>query len=383
MAHLAGLEFRYLSQLHYAPLYGFEVATGDWVVVRTRRGKEIAKVRELVPKEKVAADLEVEPFVRKMLRPAVEDDHEREEQNRVREAQAIRIGDKKVEQLGLPMRLVRVHYLFDHSRILFYFKAPHRVDFRELVTELAAVFRTRIELRQIGVRDEARILGGVGVCGRELCCTTWMRDFFPVTVRMAKDQHLSLNPTNISGVCGRLKCCLIYEQPFYEVSLRGLPPLGSIVMTSRGPGKLLKTDIFTEVASILTEDSEIREVDLSEIRGQGGRISARRAPPAADRRQDDRRGEPVRRDLSESLDISMMDEAELERRADDRRALDRRQLERRGPVDRGRRGRTDGPAASPDVSTEGISLRALRAGLVRKPKDVDSSGEDDRDEDEA
>lgn len=275
MAEMLGLQFRYLNQLHYTLPYGFEPEEGDYVIARTKRGKEIAKVRRVVPKENLEGELEVEPFVRKILRPAVEEDHEREEQNRIREAQAIRIGDKKVEMLGLPMRLIRVHYLFDNSRILFYFRAPHKVDFRELVKELAAVFRTRIELRQIGVRDEAKILGGVGVCGRELCCTTWMRDFFPVTVRMAKDQHLSLNPTNISGICGRLKCCLVYEQPFYEVSMRGLPPLGSIVLTSKGQGKLLKANIFTDVATVVLEDGLLGEVDLSEIRGQGGRISAR------------------------------------------------------------------------------------------------------------
>lgn len=291
MAEIVGLEFRYLSEIHYAPLYGFEVAEGDWVIARTRRGKEIARVKHVDTKAEEDPRLEAEPFVRKLLRPVEAADHEREDQNRIREAQAIRIGDKKVELLGLPMRLVRVHYLFDHSRILFYFKAPHKVDFRELVRELAAVFKTRIELRQIGVRDEAKILGGVGVCGRELCCTTWMRDFFPVTVRMAKDQHLSLNPTNISGVCGRLKCCLIYEQPFYEVSMRGLPPLGSIVLTSSGPGKLLKTNIFQDVAEVLTEDSTIRELPLDEIRGQGGRIAARgRGVKAGRRRGEDRRG---------------------------------------------------------------------------------------------
>lgn len=281
---MIGLQFRYLQQLHYTLPYGFEVEEGQWVIARTRRGKEIAQVMRVIPKVEIEDQLEAEPFVRKILRPAQDEDHDREEQNRIREAQAIRIGDKKVEQLGLPMRLIRVHYLFDNSRILFYFKAPHKVDFRELVRELAAVFKTRIELRQIGVRDEAKILGGVGVCGRDLCCTTWMREFFPVTVRMAKDQHLSLNPTNISGVCGRLKCCLVYEQNFYEVSMRGLPPIGSIVMTSQGHGKLLKADIFHEVASILTDDSKVVEIPLGEIRGQGGRISARSA-----RRKEERR----------------------------------------------------------------------------------------------
>ena len=275
MAEMIGLQFRYLNQLHYTLPYGFEPTEGDYVIARTKRGKEIAQVRRVIPKETLEDELEVEPFVRKILRPAIEEDHEREEQNRIREAQAIRIGDKKVEMLGLPMRLIRVHYLFDNSRILFYFRAPHKVDFRELVKELAAVFRTRIELRQIGVRDEAKILGGVGVCGRDLCCTTWMRDFFPVTVRMAKDQHLSLNPTNISGICGRLKCCLVYEQNFYEVSMRGLPPLGSIVLTSKGQGKLIKTNIFVDLATVVLQDGKVEEVDLSEIRGQGGRISAR------------------------------------------------------------------------------------------------------------
>lgn len=319
MPEMIGLQFRYLNQLHYTLPYGFEVEEGDWVIARTRRGKEIGKVRSILPKDVLEEELEVEPFIRKLLRPAVSDDHEREEHNRIREAQAIRIGDKMVERLGLPMRLIRVHYLFDNSRILFYFKAPHKVDFRELVRELASVFKTRIELRQIGVRDEAKILGGVGVCGRDLCCTTWMRDFFPVTVRMAKDQHLSLNPTNISGICGRLKCCLVYEQPFYEVSMRGLPPLGSIVLTSLGQGKLLKTNIFTDVATILTNESKVLEVPLEEIRGQGGRISARRGGRRRDRRSGDSQGP------------------------------DRRQGDRRG-ADRGRRARGQGTDSDPGAS---------------------------------
>jgi cell fate regulator YaaT (PSP1 superfamily) len=313
MAEMIGLQFRYLQQLHYTLPYGFEVEEGQWVIARTRRGKEIAKVVRVVPKAEIEEHIEIEPFVRKILRPAQEEDHKREEQNRIREAQAIRIGDKKVEHLGLPMRMIRVHYLFDNSRILFYFKAPHKVDFRELVRDLASVFKTRIELRQIGVRDEAKILGGVGVCGRDLCCTTWMREFFPVTVRMAKDQHISLNPTNISGICGRLKCCLVYEQAFYEASMRGLPPIGSIVMTGQGQGKLLKADIFHEVASILTDDSKVVEVPLGEIRGQGGRISARSA-----RRKEDRR-------------------ASFEGRGGSR-SYERRKTERRGG-DKGRRSR--------------------------------------------
>lgn len=323
MTDMIGLQFRYLHHLHYTLPYGFEVAEGEWVIVRTRRGKEIAKVRRVVPKDQVEDQLEVDPFVRKILRPVQDDDHEREEQNRIREAQAIRIGDKMVEKLGLPMRLIRVHYLFDNSRIIFYFKAPHKVDFRELVRELAAVFKTRIELRQIGVRDEAKILGGVGVCGRELCCTTWMRDFFPVTVRMAKDQHLSLNPINISGICGRLKCCLVYEQPFYEVSMRGLPPLGSIVMTSKGQGKLLKANIFQDVATVLTDESKLEEIDLSEIRGQGGRISAR---------------------TSRRREVRRTDEPGAPAAGGDRQG-ERRQVERRSEEDKGRRARAGARAA--------------------------------------
>lgn len=344
MAEMIGLQFRYLNQLHYTLPYGFEPEEGDHVIARTKRGKEIAKVRRVIPKEQLEDELEVEPFVRKILRPAIDEDHEREEQNRIREAQAIRIGDKKVEMLGLPMRLIRVHYLFDNSRILFYFRAPHKVDFRELVKELAAVFRTRIELRQIGVRDEAKILGGVGVCGRDLCCTTWMRDFFPVTVRMAKDQHLSLNPTNISGICGRLKCCLVYEQPFYEVSMRGLPPLGSIVLTSKGQGKLLKANIFIDLATVVLQDGVVEEVDLSEIRGQGGRISAR-----SRRRKDQRR--------------------RTEGGGGERRS-DRRGDERRD-ADQGRRARLERSSRDKDKSKDKAET---------SDKDGDSAGRGDEEE---
>ena len=263
MSVVLGLVFKSINDIHYTAYTGdlsFEL--DDLVIARTVRSKEIGRIiqiKEELPKR------EGEPFVRKVIRKATEKDFQREEANRERERKAFSIAVKKIEKLGLPMTLIRVHYLFDHSRILFYFKAAGKVDFRQLVRELASVFKARIELRQIGVRDEAKMLGGIATCGRMLCCTTWLRSFTPVTVRMAKDQHLSLNPNKISGLCGRLQCCLEYEQKFYEETLKGVPNMGSQVKTPEGDGKLIKANIFTGIGSVLMQDSTIINVNLDEV----------------------------------------------------------------------------------------------------------------------
>ena len=273
MSTVLGLVFKYINDIHYTNYTGdMTLQLDDLVIARTVRSKEIGRViqiKEDMPRR------EGEPFVRKVIRKATEKDFQREEANRDRERKAFSIAVKKIEKLGLPMTLIRVHYLFDHSRILFYFKAAGKVDFRQLVRELASVFKARIELRQIGVRDEAKMLGGIATCGRTLCCSTWLRSFTPVTVRMAKDQHLSLNPNKISGLCGRLQCCLEYEQKFYEETLKGVPNMGSQVLTPEGDGKLIKANIFTGIGSVLLQDSTIINVNLDEVerkpRSQGDR----------------------------------------------------------------------------------------------------------------
>ena len=264
MSRVFGLVFKYINDIHYIEYDGEQkFALDDLIIARTVRSKEIGRIiheRRELPKR------DSEPFVRKIIRKATEKDFQREEANREREKKAFSIAIKKIKKLDLPMTLIRVHYLFDHSRILFYFKAAGKVDFRQLVRELASVFKARIELRQIGVRDEAKMLGGIASCGRPLCCATWLRSFTPVTVRMAKDQHLSLNPNKISGLCGRLQCCLEYEQKFYEETLKGVPSMGSHVSSSQGEGKLIKANIFNGTGNVLLQDSSIVTVSLDDVR---------------------------------------------------------------------------------------------------------------------
>ncbi|MBI4859265.1 MAG: stage 0 sporulation protein [Candidatus Riflebacteria bacterium] len=258
------LNLRHVNEVHFAPDDGIPLVVGDQVIVRTVRAKDIAEVVALCEHHRGCTAENA--FVKKILRTATEKDLQREDENRLRERKAHLIAVKKIERLSLPMKLIRVHYLFDHSRIIFFFKAATKVDFRQLVRDLAAVFKTRIELRQIGVRDEAKILGGTGSCGRELCCAMHLRCFVPVTVKMAKLQHHTVNPSKISGQCGRLKCCLAYEHPLYEETLKGIPPLDSEVTAGEIAGKLVKTNLFDHTAEILKADGTLATVPLEALR---------------------------------------------------------------------------------------------------------------------
>ncbi|NLY36842.1 MAG: stage 0 sporulation family protein, partial [Tissierellia bacterium] len=210
---IIGVRFKKSGKIYYFDPRDFEIQEGDHVIVETIRGLEYGEV-VLGPKDVLEKEIkyELKPVVRK----AGPDDKLTHVENKEKEKRAYNICVEKIEKHGLDMRLLNVEYTFDVSKIIFYFIADSRVDFRELVKDLASVFRTRIELRQIGVRDEAKYIGGLGSCGRELCCSSWMGEFQPVSIKMAKDQDLSLNPTKISGVCGRLMCCLNYEQEHYE-----------------------------------------------------------------------------------------------------------------------------------------------------------------------
>ena len=205
MTKVVGVRFRNVGKIYYFSPKDYEIKTGDHVIVETARGIEYGKV-VLAPREVGEEDV-VHPL-KEVLRVATKEDDEREAQNRVREREAFKICQKKIREHGLEMKLIDAEYTFDNNKVLFYFTADGRVDFRELVKDLAAVFRTRIELRQIGVRDEAKMLGGLGPCGRPMCCSTFLGDFASVSIKMAKEQNLSLNPTKISGICGRLMCCL-------------------------------------------------------------------------------------------------------------------------------------------------------------------------------
>ncbi len=213
MPVVVGVRFKPAGKIYYFDGQDIELKVGDKVIVETARGIEYGEV--VIGKREVDEGQLVLPLKR-VIRRATEQDREQAEDNRRREVEAFAICEAKIKEHGLPMNLIDVEYTFDRGKIIFYFTAEGRVDFRELVRDLASVFRTRIELRQIGVRDEAKMIGGIGTCGRVLCCATFLGDFEPVSIRMAKDQNLSLNPTKISGICGRLMCCLKFESEAYE-----------------------------------------------------------------------------------------------------------------------------------------------------------------------
>ncbi|MBC9784159.1 stage 0 sporulation family protein [Heliobacterium chlorum] len=219
MVKIVGVRFKKTGKVYYFDPGDLEIQAQDRVIVETARGIEYGEI--VIPPREVPEDSLVNPL-KKVLRVATAEDAQQVEENRSKETAAYEICQKKISIHQLPMKLVDVEYTFDASKIIFYFTADGRVDFRELVKDLAAVFRTRIELRQIGVRDEAKMIGGIGCCGRVLCCSSFLGDFEPVSIRMAKDQNLSLNPTKISGICGRLMCCLKFENDCYE--RKDIPP---------------------------------------------------------------------------------------------------------------------------------------------------------------
>ena len=220
----------------------YKLASGDKVIVETARGVECG---EVVLANKMVEEDEVVSPLKPVIRVATEDDFKQIEKNAVKEKEAFEICERKIAQYKLNMNLVEVECTFDNSKLLFYFTSDNRVDFRELVKDLASVFHTRIELRQIGVRDEAKMLGGLGVCGREFCCSSFLGEFQPVSIRMAKEQSLSLNPTKISGTCGRLMCCLKYEQDGYEYLLSITPKVGALVETPSGKGTVTDANLIS------------------------------------------------------------------------------------------------------------------------------------------
>ncbi|MBQ2963383.1 MAG: stage 0 sporulation family protein [Clostridia bacterium] len=247
MAYVVGVRFKDVGKVYYFEPNEESFAMGDLVIVETVRGVECGEVA-LEPKE--VSENEIVKPLKKILRKATDADRKRMEENRKKEAEALKVCEQKIEKHGLDMKLVDVDYTLDGSKILFYFTADGRVDFRELVKDLAGVFRTRIELRQIGVRDEAKMLGGLGMCGRPFCCNSFMGDFQPVSIKMAKEQGLSLNPVKISGTCGRLMCCLKYEQEAYEHLLRVTPKAGAIVQTREGKGVVSDVNLLTGMLKV-------------------------------------------------------------------------------------------------------------------------------------
>ena len=255
MTEVISVRFRGGCKTYYFDPRGVQVTAGEHVIVETAQGLEYAQCAEgnhEVPDEQV-----VEPF-RPMIRIATDHDRRVLERNRAREKEAFDVCQKKILQHKLEMKLVRVECSFDGNKILFFFTADGRVDFRELVKDLASAFRARIELRQIGVRDKAKILGGIGICGREFCCKGHLQDFQPVSIRMAKEQGLSLNPTKISGCCGRLMCCLKYEQNVYEELLRITPKVGAVVTMQDGTkAEVCETNPLTGDLKVIPEKSDV------------------------------------------------------------------------------------------------------------------------------
>lgn len=254
MVKVVGVRFKKVGKIYYFDPGDLDIKLNENVIVETARGIEFGLV--VVPNTEVPEE-EIVPPLKRVIRIADEEDKKHYEENTKKEKEAFDICLKKISDHKLEMKLIDVEYTFDNNKVLFYFTADGRVDFRELVKDLASVFRTRIELRQIGVRDEAKMMGGLGVCGRVLCCNSFLGDFQPVSIKMAKEQGLSLNPTKISGACGRLMCCLKYEQEAYEEILTRVPKEGAIVETPEGQGVVMGVSLLKELVKVkLDNDNE-------------------------------------------------------------------------------------------------------------------------------
>ena len=268
MIKVIGVRFRHAGKIYYFSPGKLKVHAGDHVIVETARGVEYGHV--VIGVKDVEDDKVVQPL-KPVIRLATVQDDEQAEANREKEKEAFRICQEKIQKHELEMKLIDAEYTFDNNKVLFYFTADGRIDFRELVKDLAAVFKTRIELRQIGVRDETKILGGIGICGRPLCCHTHQSEFLPVSIKMAKEQNLSLNPTKISGVCGRLMCCLKHEEETYEELNSRLPGVGDYVTARDGAkGEVSSVNVLRQLVKVIVtlenEEKEIREYKVDELR---------------------------------------------------------------------------------------------------------------------
>ncbi len=263
---IVGVSFREAGKIYYFAPEKFDLTVGERVIVETARGVEMGTVK--VANKKIAKSEIVTPL-KPVTRPATPEDMEKDAKNHQAEIEAGIICKKKIAAHGLEMSLVDVEYTFDNAKLIFYFTCESRVDFRELVKDLASTFRTRIELRQIGIRDEAKMMGGLGICGRKFCCSSFLQDFVQVTIKMAKEQNFSLNSAKASGACGRLMCCLRYEHEVYEEAIKETPPVGSIVSTKDGQGVISEIKpLVKEVKVKFTEkDKEtIKAYNVSEVR---------------------------------------------------------------------------------------------------------------------
>lgn len=326
MTKIVGIRFQRAGKIYYFDPLDYELETGMHVIVETARGVEMGTV--LIPPKEVEDDKVVQPL-KPVIRVATDEDEKVMEHNREKEAEAFVICKEKIAKHGLEMKLVAAEYTFDNNKLLFYFTADGRIDFRELVKDLASVFRTRIELRQIGVRDETKMLGGIGICGRELCCKAYLTDFIPVSIKMAKEQNLSLNPTKISGVCGRLMCCLKNEQETYEYLNGRLPSVGDTVTTPNGMrGEVTGINVLRQLVKIVVDNGE--EKELQEYSVDDLRFTPRR-------RKDVKLTEEELKELEGLEDNGEAEEEKPER--ENRRDNNRFQRDNRGDHERNERNR--------------------------------------------
>ena len=267
MIKVIGVRFRNAGKIYYFDPAGREIHTGDHVIVETARGIEYGYV--VLGSREVPDDKVVQPL-KSVIRMATREDEDVELKNHEKEREAFRICKEKIRKHGLQMKLIDAEYTFDNNKVLFYFTADGRIDFRELVKDLASVFKTRIELRQVGVRDETKIVGGIGICGRPLCCHSYLSEFIPVSIKMAKEQNLSLNPTKISGVCGRLVCCLKNEEETYEDLNSKLPNVGDYVTTDDGlKGEVHSVSVLRQLVKVIVitkDEKEIREYRVDQLK---------------------------------------------------------------------------------------------------------------------
>ena len=289
MITVIGVRFRTAGKIYYFDPAGRKVKTGDHVIVETARGIEYGYV---VLGNREVDESKVVPPLKPVIRMATAEDEAVETKNKNKEKEAFKICQDKIKKHNLEMKLIDAEYTFDNNKVLFYFTADGRIDFREMVKDLASVFKTRIELRQVGVRDETKIMGGIGICGRALCCHSYLSEFIPVSIKMAKEQNLSLNPTKISGVCGRLMCCLKNEEETYEVLNSKLPNTGDYVTTNDGlKGEVQSVNVLRQLVKVIVtvdkDEKEIREYKVENLRfkprkkkGKGGDKQAQDTPDA-------------------------------------------------------------------------------------------------------
>ncbi len=306
MIKVIGVRFRTAGKIYFFDPLEFEIEKGGHVIVETARGIEFGTVVS-APRE-VEDDKVIQPL-KPVLRIATQKDIEQEAANKVKEKEAFKICLEKIRKHELDMKLIDAEYTFDNNKVLFYFTADGRIDFRELVKDLASVFRTRIELRQIGVRDETKIVGGIGICGRPLCCHTHLSEFIPVSIKMAKEQNLSLNPTKISGVCGRLMCCLKHEEDTYEELNRNLPNVGDYVTTADGlKGEVSSVNVLRQMVKVVVEvgdEKEIHEYKVAELSFR--RKHGKKESPALSAEELKELAKLEEEDIKESADDGVLD----------------------------------------------------------------------------